>query len=246
MTKGPSTFSGVDSGSHTTLRASTEIPEGVGRGKFFRRQGLTRFGQRATIATMRYRIPLILVATVPFLACGGPQSATGSADAAPAAPAADASTFSAHGMTVSRPDGWSFIPPDPTVGPDTVVVLQGPHSESPLAAAVEISRRSLSARDQRRKPAHVLTQLVTEMVQLFDGFEMVGQPEDITLAGKDAATVRLKFTETLPEGGTVERSGRFYGVIEGANIWVIRCLGAVDGSDDAAIEQVIASINIAS
>lgn len=156
----------------------------------------------------------------------------------------DAETFSAHGLTVGRIDGWSFLQPDGSVGQDTVVVLQGPFDDAALAPAVEISRRALDARNQRRKPAHILTEVVTELVQIFDGFEMIGTVDDVQLGGKPGAMVRMRYSESLPDGAQAERLGRFYGVVNGGNIWIIRCMGASDGSNDAEFDRIVASLAI--
>jgi len=183
--------------------------------------------------------------TLGTLACGGgAQSEQPAAAAGPIVP--DASTFSSNGLTVPRPQGWSFLEPDSTMGKDTVVVLQGPFGEEALAPAVEISRRPLDATQQRRKPSHILTQLVMEIVQVFDGFEMVGSPEDIQLGGQPAAMIKMKYSESLPDGQQAARGARFYGIVHHGSIWIIRCLGAPDGSNDAEFDSIVSGLSIQS
>jgi hypothetical protein len=191
---------------------------------------------------LRWFVAVALLA-LPWTGCGGStQAANAAPAAAPTAP--DAASFSQNGFTLARIDGWTFITPDGTMARDTAIILQGPEGKEALAPAVEVSRRQLTARDRRRKPSHILTQMTTEIVQTFDGFEMVGTPEDIELAGKPAAIVRIKFTESLPDGVDVQRAGRFYGLVNGENIWVIRCLGAQDGSNDGDFDKIIASLRL--
>lgn len=157
----------------------------------------------------------------------------------------NASNVSRDGLSVSRPSSWQFVTPDKSVAPDTVVILQGPIGDKQvLAPAVEISKRALDAAQRRRKASHVLTQMVTEVVQLFDGFEMVGSPEDMQLAGKDAARVQLKYSESLPDGGSTERAAQFYGIVDNDKIWVIRCVGPMDGSANADFDAILKSIEL--
>ena len=176
--------------------------------------------------------------------CFGCSSTSSSSPDATVASKAD--SFSAHGFSVTRPHGWSFVKPDESVVSDTLVILQGPHGEQALAPAVEFSRRPLSARDQRRSPTHVLTQLMLETAQIFEGFEVVGEPEDIDVGGHSAARIRLKFVESLPDGTSVARTGQFYGIIDGANMFLIRCLGAEDGSDSADFDAIVYSVQLES
>lgn len=158
--------------------------------------------------------------------------------------APDASSFSAYGLEVPRPDGWQFVKPDSSVAADTIVVLQGPFGTGDMAPAVEISRRVLDARQQRRKPSHILTQLTMELVQTFDGFEMIGEPEDIQIAGQPGAKIQLKFTESTPDGQEVQRRARLYGIVHRNSIWIITCLGAADGSNDAEFDLIVGSLKI--
>lgn len=183
--------------------------------------------------------------TIGLYACGGSKgSSAGEVSAGPTAP--DASTFSAHGLTIKRPDGWTFIEPDASMAPDTVIVMQGPAGDQALAPAIEISRRALDARQRRRKPAHILTQMTTEIVQVFDGFEMHGSPDDIDIAGQSGAVVKLTYTESLPDGAEVKRGARFYGIVHGDSIWVVRCIGAPDGSNDPEFEAIVKTVTIQS
>ncbi|MEZ4273236.1 MAG: hypothetical protein R3C68_17910 [Myxococcota bacterium] len=173
-------------------------------------------------------------------ACAGSQSS--SADLVHVK--SDATQVTVEGFTIARPSGWAFLAPDASVGNDTVIILQGPANESALAPVVEVSRRALSAHDQRRKPAHILTQAVTEVVQLFESFESVGEPTDVEIAGLPAARLSMAFTEQLAEGGEVKRAARFYGVVHGGKIWLIRCMGAENGSTDADFQKIVQSITI--
>lgn len=175
-----------------------------------------------------------LFLAVVLLACGGPKGA---------GPGASGGASGASAPQVSPPAGWVHIPPDSSVAPDTVAIYQGPAAEGPVAPSVEISRRELKAADRRRKPSHILTTLVTEMVQYFDGFEMIGAPEEVTLAGHSASRIKLKYTETLPDGASVDRLGRFYGVVMGGTLWIIRCMGSADGSAEADFDTIIDSLS---
>lgn len=187
-------------------------------------------------------LPLFLIAPLTMVVgCGG--SSTGSAQAAAGPPAADADSYQSYGMTVKRPEGWRWIPADSSVTPDTLVVLQGPVGQEELAPAIEIGRRELDARTQRRPPSAILTQLTMELVQTLDAFEMIGTPADIQLAGKPAAEVRMKYTDTLADGQTVHREGRFYGVVNGANLFLFRCLGAPGGANDAEFDAVLNTVS---
>lgn len=180
-----------------------------------------------------------LFAAVGMIGCGGTSQGSEPSAGAVARPAPDAERFSAHGMHLSRPEGWVWIAPDGSLTGDTLIVLQGPFGADEVAPAVEISRRPLDARAQRRKPSAILTQVTTEIVQVFDGFEMVGTPADIEVAGLPAAELRLRYTESLPDGQSVSREGRFYGIVHGDSIWIIRCLGAADGSHDPQFDQIL-------
>ena len=170
------------------------------------------------------------------------------ADPAPVAqPDRHDASFSAHGLTVERPADWQFISPvpDATVVPDTFVVMQGPAGHHTLAPAVEISHRTLQAADRRRNPEHVLQALVSEMVQILEGFETTAGPEPATVGGQPGARIFMFFTEGLPEGGSIERSARFYGVVNDEDVFIIRCIGPKDGSADGVFDAIVSSISIA-
>ena len=190
----------------------------------------------------KLRSTLVVAIACGTWACGGSSASSSSAEPAPMAP--DASSFTAHGLNVPRPDGWQFVAPDGSVAAETLVVIQGPFGAADSAPAVEISRRVLDARQQRRKPSHILTQLTMEFVQTFDGFEMIGQPEDMQVAGQPAAKILLKFTESMPDGQEIERRARFYGIVHRDSIWIITCLGASDGANDAEFDSIVGSMKI--
>jgi hypothetical protein len=180
---------------------------------------------------------LIIVAILVVSSCAGP--------AEPAAPAKEAASYVAHGLEVDRPAAWEFIPPDSSVVPDTVVVLQGPIGDSDLRPSVEISRRSLSAADRKRKPAHLLTALTLEIVQTFTAFDAMGEPQDMQIAGLPGAMMRMNLTEMLPDGVSVERSARFYVAVGSDDLWVIRCFGPADESAAPAFDAIVASLRFA-
>ena len=156
----------------------------------------------------------------------------------------DAGKVSVAGLTVSRPDGWVFVAPDKSLAPGTLVVLQGPHGEAAPAPAVEISRRPLSAMDQRKRPAVILTGLVAELAQVFEGLEGNAAPQDTQIASKPAARLDLTFSEGMPDGTSVARAGRFYGIVAEGNLWLVRCLGPADGSAGPVFDQIVSSIGI--
>lgn len=148
---------------------------------------------------------------------------------------------------MSRPDGWIFVAPDGSTTKDTIVVLHGPIAgDAALRPTIEIGRRQLTVRDQRRSPAHLLTPVVTEVMQLFEGAGGVTAPEDVTVAGQPAARVKAQFTESLPDGREVQRAAEFYGVVHGDSIWILRCFGAGDGSEATDCMRVAASLSFGS
>lgn len=145
-------------------------------------------------------------------------------------------------MTVARPSDWVFVPADKTVFPDTVVLLQGPIGKAKLAPVAEIARRPLSAADRRRSASHILTALATEIVQSFESFDATGAPVDTEIGGRPAARLDMSLVEALPEGGSEDRKGAFYGVVDGEQIWMVRCLGPSDGSADESCQKIVSSI----
>lgn len=173
------------------------------------------------------------LAVVGLAACAGSKGA---------APSPTDASFSGEGVAVQRPESWIFVQPDHTLAADTLIVLQGPAGDEPLAPVVEISRRQLSAIDQRKKPAHLLTSLVTEVVQTFDGFDNVTPPADVTLGGVPAARVDLRFNDAQPDGTTVQRLARFYGVVHRDQMWVVRCIGPTNESHNQAFDDIVASL----
>ncbi|MBI3179741.1 MAG: hypothetical protein HYZ27_08765 [Deltaproteobacteria bacterium] len=184
---------------------------------------------------------LTWVAVYMLAACGGSQSG---GPAQPAAVSPDAATFSAHGMSVERPDGWMFMQPDQSLAPDTAVVLQGPVGGDMVAPVVEIGRRPLTASQRRFADSALLSSMVMEISQTYDGFETVTGPENVQVAGKAASRLVVKLTESLPNGGEVERLGRIYGVVDGAQMWVIRCVGPRDGSADKQFDAIVESLRL--
>lgn len=179
------------------------------------------------------------------LSCAGPRVSP-EVEAAPSVgPAADAEAFSVHGLSVSRPRGWSFVVPDASVVADTVVILQGPLGGGDLRPTVEISRRELSAADRRRKPADILRVLTLELKQTFAAADADGQPAEIELAGQPAALLRIHLTETFSDGAEVERAARVYAVVQPGQMWIVRCFGPADGSAEPAFDAIVGSIAFA-
>ncbi len=166
-------------------------------------------------------------------ACGGSSSSGGGAQGG---------SLSREGVKVEAPSGWSFVEPDASVAKDTVIILQGPAGNEPVVPVVEIGRRALSAMDQRRKPAHVLTATVTELVQTFEGFEGTSEPADVQIAGRTGSRMDMKITEQMPDGTSAQRAARFYGVVDNDSLYLVRCLGPTDGSADSAFDAIIGSI----
>jgi hypothetical protein len=174
--------------------------------------------------------------------CGGPQAASGGAQAG--APEGD--TFSAEGIKLVRPGDWVFVAADPSVAPDTLVIVQGPAGVEPVAPVLEVSRRKLTAMDQRKRPSSILSSMVMEMAQLFEGFEAVGSPEDVQVAGANGARLAMKYTESMPDGSSVQRAARFYGVVRGDTLWVLRCIGPADGTAQETCERIVGGIEFGS
>jgi hypothetical protein len=175
---------------------------------------------------------------VGFLAAG----CAGSHAASNQLAGASGDAFHAEGIRLSRPSSWTFVATDATVAPDTLVILQGPAGAAAVSPVVEVARRKLSAIDQRKKPTSILGSMVAEMAQTFDGFETVGGPEDVTVADTSGARLALKYTEGMPDGSSVDRAARFYGLVRGDTLWVIRCIGPTDGSSDDAFDSILGSI----
>jgi hypothetical protein len=178
------------------------------------------------------RKQIALAAAAALAACVAPRGAADSTSAPPAA-----------GVEVDPPAGWKLVAPDASVVSDTVLVVQGPLGASDLRPAVEMSRRELSAADRKRKPAHILTALALEIVQTFAAFDATGQPEEVEVAGLPAATLRMDLTEMLPDGTEAERSARFFAIVRGSQLWVVRCFGPRDRSADTDFDKILASIS---
>jgi hypothetical protein len=169
--------------------------------------------------------------------------ASGAKDAKPAAVAADASSYSAYGLTIDRPPQWTFVQPDASVAPDTQVILHGPlYGTSTLVPTVEVARRPLTAADRRRAPSQILTALVTEIAQTFDGFEAQGTPQDVEVGGKKAARMDVGLTESLSDGTEEKRSAQLYAIVDGEQLWVVRGFGPADGSANDSITNVVKGI----
>lgn len=182
---------------------------------------------------------LILVGVVfGLVGCAG-----GSKDGKPAAVAADASSYSSNGMTIDRPSQWTFVTPDTTTSPDTAVILHGPIGSASLAPTVEVARRQLTAADRRRAPAQILTALVTEIAQTFDGFEAQGSPADVEVGGRKAARMDVALTESLADGTEERRAAQIYAIVDGEQLWVVRGFGPGDGSANGQIETVVKGIH---
>ena len=142
----------------------------------------------------------------------------------------DARRYAQDGLTIDRPEGWRFVAPDASVAPDLLVTLLGPIGEAEMAPYFEVSRRALSAADQRRKPAHILLTLIREMVQDYAGFEPQGEPAEMEFAGQPAGSLDLRFTEMQGDGSEVSAKARVLGAVTQTDIWVFR-LVVPDGGD---------------
>jgi hypothetical protein len=159
---------------------------------------------------------------------------------------AEAPSWSSHGLTLTRPDGWQFVAADKSLSPDTVVVLQGPLGDAALAPVVEVGRRPLSAADRRHQPEHILAATTVEFMSLLQSFATESEPREITLGGRPASVMRAQITEMLPTGATEDRLARFYATVDGEQVWLVRCLGPRDGAADTAFDAIIGSIAFAS
>ena len=187
---------------------------------------------------------LLTLGSVSLSCAGGTATSAPSAGAVPAV-AADASSFSAHGLTVQRPDGWRFVSPDSTVPPDIVAMLQGPAGSHALAPVVEIARRPLGAADSRTNPERILVTTALELQQTAQGFDLQASPTEITLAGNPASVLRATVTELLPTGEEEKRALRIYATVHGSQVWLVRCMGPQDGSADADFDAVVGSLAFA-
>jgi hypothetical protein len=175
------------------------------------------------------------------VACGGGGSQAGGAKVAVQP---DAASFSGHGLSVDRPGQWLFVNPDPSVAADTVVILQGPVGDKALAPVVEIGRRALSAADQRRSPSHILTALAGEIAQTYDTFELKGEAAEVQVGGRPASRLDMTLVETLSDGAQESRLAQVYAVVDGEQLWLVRCFGPADGSAGAAFDAIVQSIKL--
>ncbi len=183
---------------------------------------------------------LLSVALVGLVGCA---SSGGNQEGKPAPVAADASSYSSHGMTIDRPSQWHFVQPDSSVSADTQVILHGPIGSATLAPTVEVSRRPLTAADRRRAPAQILTALVSEIAQTFDGFEAQGSPADVEVGGRKAARMDVNLTESLADGTEERRAAQLYAIVDGEQLWVVRGFGPGDGSANGQISDVVKGIH---
>jgi len=184
---------------------------------------------------------LVCTTFVALGACAGGKAAS----AGPAVVEPAAERVSVSGLTVVRPgSAWTFVQPDASVAPHTLVILQGQAGDKLLAPVVEISRRTLSAADQRRRTADILTTTAAELMQTFDGFEGVSAPADVQVAGRTGSRMEARYTEMLPDGPSVERVARIYAVRSGADLWLVRCLGPADKSADADFDAVVSGLQL--
>ena len=187
---------------------------------------------------MRTSSFVILAMTVHLWACGG-VSAGGSGAAAGDLKAL---SFSAFGLTVTRPADWTFVAPDATSSKDAVVLVVETPADRRFGASVEIGRRPLSAADRQQPAAEVLALLKTELVETAQGFGGSAAVQETMVAGLPAVRSQFKMTETFLEGGEMERAGRLVALVYRGDVWMIRALGPADGSGDASIDRIVASI----
>lgn len=156
----------------------------------------------------------------------------------------NAASMSVRNLTIERPEGWRFIAPDAAASRDTVLVLQGPSQGAERAPVVEIERRPLSLNDQREPPAALLQALVESILQTAEGFSVVEQPTDVQVAGKAARRLRL-LLERNEETGVASTFGVLvYGIADGDQLWILRLVGPTDGSADAKLDEVLASLSL--
>jgi len=138
-----------------------------------------------------------------------------------------------------------FVPPDESSSAQTVALMHGPTiTGETLRASVEVQRRSLTASDRRRPASHILTSIVTELIQTFDGFEIQGGPQEIKINGRDAGLIEANLEESLLDGTDAKRNALFYAVVRDGAIWIITCMGPADGSSRQAINGIIDSIKL--
>lgn len=184
----------------------------------------------------------LLVAVIAF-ACGGSAATSGQGGTGKVVKS-DAERFVGSGISVTRPQGWSFAPVDSSVSKDAVVVLVGPRAEGKLAATVELARRPIATADRRRSPEALLTAISVEMMQAYAACEATASPTAVTVAGRPGATLKLKLTETLPEGGEVERVAQLYVTTTDDALIVLRSFLPTDNSSDADLDAILASLAI--
>lgn len=176
----------------------------------------------------------VAVALFAAVGCGG-----GSRDGKPPAVHAEADEYTAYGFTVERPPQWTFVAPDTSVAADTVVILQGPIGNTTLAPVVEVARRPMTAADRRRAPAQILSAMITELGQTFDGFEAQGGVEDVEVGKRKAARINVNLTESLSDGTEERRAAKLYAIVDGEQIWVVRAMGPGDGSAGNQLDHVV-------
>lgn len=183
------------------------------------------------------KLPVVALVALGCVGCAG-----GAKDGKPAAVTADASSYSVYGMTIDRPPQWTFVQPDASVAADTAVILHGPIGNASLAPVVEVARRPLAAADRRRAPQQILSALVTEIAQTFDGFEAQGSPTDVDVGGRKAARMDIGLTESLADGTEEKRAAQLYAIVDGEQLWVVRGFGPGDGSANEQIASVVKGI----
>ncbi len=148
------------------------------------------------------------------------------------------------GVRFDTPAGWRSATPDVST-PDALVVLIGPHVEGQLLApTIEISKRRLSIRDQRRPPAHILTAMATELMQTFSSMTIIGEPEEVDIAGQRGARLQFDFSEMIGIEQTVPRRGVFVGLVKDGALYLIRSMVPTDGSQDAVVANFLKSLRV--
>lgn len=179
--------------------------------------------------------------SVLLVACG---SGSASSDAAKPAALANGGRIEAHGLTLRAAAGWTPQSAEPVAGwPIVVSVSSGAHGES--LALLEIARRPETDPDIKRRPAeHLVTELVLAWSGTFASIDASGGPEAATLAGEAATLIRATVTTLAVDGTDLLHTARFYGFKAAGAAWVVRAIGPADGTADADLDAMLASVQI--
>ncbi|MEM6531906.1 MAG: hypothetical protein AAF654_04750 [Myxococcota bacterium] len=177
--------------------------------------------------------------------CAGPSTTPASAPS-PAATSieADASSVTVSGLTVTRPDNWEFVTGDPSMGPDSQLVLMGPDGSGPVRASISFFRKKYEYRTRRPSAEQLLTAFMVSKRQELAGLEMVNDPERVEIAGHEGARLTVRVTELTASGESAEQLANVYAVVDGDHYWAIYALVPDGSGAGTTVVSVIDSLTL--